>query len=290
MLMQPPFFFFIYISQPSILLEKDQYHSRTRQKFFLWLTEKWECKFFLFSNLFLTINFILIYFKVMGCCDEPFLGWGYLCDFPSYAWCFWDSRYFWILCWIECMCVGYDIFLDAWYGIHFRIFFSLFFYSPLLPFFFIKKETKQRTLEELDYVFAVPTSTHVSYQVKTFLPYWIQRYIFFQNVELKPLYNFEEIISITICEKVTQVGHWYKEGRERKKRLGKGAFSFFFFFLFFFDLLFCFSSLCESFTCTFSLFEFFFWRRFWMMMILLIIFQVNDLYVFLLFFSSWLIW
>ena len=67
------------------------------------------------------------------------------------------------------------------------------------------KETKQRTLEELDYVFAVPTSRHVSYQAKTFLPYWIQRYVFFRNVELKPLYNFDEVESITVFE--NGVGH-----------------------------------------------------------------------------------
>ena len=66
---------------------------------------------------------------------------------------------------------------------------------------FILKETKQRTLEELDYVFAVPTSRHVSYQAKTFLPYWIQRYVFFRDVELKPLYNFDEVESITVFEK-----------------------------------------------------------------------------------------
>ena len=68
-------------------------------------------------------------------------------------------------------------------------------------FLFIKKETKQRTLEELDYVFAVPTSRHISYQAKTFLPYWIKRYIFFRKVELEPLYNFDEVESITVFEK-----------------------------------------------------------------------------------------
>ncbi|KAF8970958.1 sugar transporter [Flammula alnicola] len=40
-----------------------------------------------------------------------------------------------------------------------------------LMIFLFMPETKQRTLEELDYVFAVPTSKHVSYQVKEFLPY-----------------------------------------------------------------------------------------------------------------------
>ncbi|KAG6880513.1 hypothetical protein C0993_006103 [Termitomyces sp. T159_Od127] len=66
-------------------------------------------------------------------------------------------------------------------------------------------ETKQRTLEELDYVFAVPTSRHISYQAKTFLPYWIRRYIFFRKTELVPLYNFDEVESVTVFEK--GVGH-----------------------------------------------------------------------------------
>ncbi|GLB43018.1 putative major facilitator superfamily, sugar transporter (TC 2.A.1.1) family protein [Lyophyllum shimeji] len=71
--------------------------------------------------------------------------------------------------------------------------------------FFFMPETKQRTLEELDYVFAVPTSRHASYQLNTFLPYWIKRYVLFQKVELEPLYNFDEVESITVFEK--GVGH-----------------------------------------------------------------------------------
>jgi hypothetical protein len=31
-------------------------------------------------------------------------------------------------------------------------------------------ETKQRTLEELDYIFAVPTRIHMNYQLKKALP------------------------------------------------------------------------------------------------------------------------
>ncbi|KAK2784439.1 hypothetical protein FQN52_009020 [Onygenales sp. PD_12] len=54
-------------------------------------------------------------------------------------------------------------------------------------------ETKQRTLEELDYIFAVPTRRHMSYQVFTALPYWFKRYILRMNVKLEPLYHFEKI-------------------------------------------------------------------------------------------------
>ncbi|KJA22446.1 hypothetical protein HYPSUDRAFT_67116 [Hypholoma sublateritium FD-334 SS-4] len=68
--------------------------------------------------------------------------------------------------------------------------------------FFLLPETKQRTLEELDYVFAVPTSKHISYQAKVFLPYFIKKWIFFRRfTTLKPLYNFEEVDSVTVFEK-----------------------------------------------------------------------------------------
>ena len=68
-------------------------------------------------------------------------------------------------------------------------------------------ETKQRTLEELDYVcnpfleftdantgqvFAVPSRTFMRYQVGTWLPWWFKRFIFRQKVHLKPLYHFDK--------------------------------------------------------------------------------------------------
>ncbi|KAK5079071.1 hypothetical protein LTS08_003778 [Lithohypha guttulata] len=54
-------------------------------------------------------------------------------------------------------------------------------------------ETKQRTLEELDYIFAVPTRRFMSYQTGTWLPWFIKRYVFFnKNAQLKPLYQLDE--------------------------------------------------------------------------------------------------
>lgn len=43
--------------------------------------------------------------------------------------------------------------------------------------FLFMPETKQRTLEELDYIFAVPTSKHMSYQTGTWLPWFVKRHI-----------------------------------------------------------------------------------------------------------------
>lgn len=53
-------------------------------------------------------------------------------------------------------------------------------------------ETKQRTLEELDYVFAVPTRKHMHYQMTKALPWWVRRYIFMKKgPPLEPLYHFD---------------------------------------------------------------------------------------------------
>lgn len=38
-------------------------------------------------------------------------------------------------------------------------------------------ETKQKSLEELDHVFAVGNRRHASYQIKEVLPWWFKRYI-----------------------------------------------------------------------------------------------------------------
>ncbi|KAF7883208.1 uncharacterized protein EAF02_005128 [Botrytis sinoallii] len=69
-------------------------------------------------------------------------------------------------------------------GLNVLAFFMIFLFVP---------ETKQRTLEELDYIFAIPTRTFMKYQITKTLPYWIQRYVFFnKNAVLEPLYRFDE--------------------------------------------------------------------------------------------------
>jgi hypothetical protein len=68
--------------------------------------------------------------------------------------------------------------------------------------FFFVPETKQRTLEELDYVFGVPVGKHASYQLNKSLPFFIKRYILRRkDATLEPLYNFDEVVSITVYEK-----------------------------------------------------------------------------------------
>ncbi|KAK4989734.1 hypothetical protein LTR66_000504 [Elasticomyces elasticus] len=58
--------------------------------------------------------------------------------------------------------------------------------------FLFVPETKQRTLEELDYIFAIPTRRFVSHQCGTVLPWWFQRYVLRRNVgECPALWSFD---------------------------------------------------------------------------------------------------
>ncbi|KAJ5674168.1 Major facilitator superfamily domain general substrate transporter [Penicillium macrosclerotiorum] len=65
--------------------------------------------------------------------------------------------------------------------------------TALVMIFLWVPETKQRTLEELDYIFAVPTRVHMHYQIFKALPYWFKRYIFRMKVELEPLYKLDHL-------------------------------------------------------------------------------------------------
>jgi len=48
------------------------------------------------------------------------------------------------------------------------------------------RETKQLTLEEIDQVFSIPTKQFISYESKVWLPYFIKRHIFRQNIVKPP--------------------------------------------------------------------------------------------------------
>ena len=64
----------------------------------------------------------------------------------------------------------------------------------LIAFFMILAwlpETKQRSLEELDYVFAVPTRTHMRYQLGQVVPYWFKTTVLRRKGLTSPvLYKF----------------------------------------------------------------------------------------------------
>ena len=52
--------------------------------------------------------------------------------------------------------------------------------------FLFLPETKQRSLEELDYVFGVSTRAHAKYQVTKVLPWWIRRYVLWRKDAVCP--------------------------------------------------------------------------------------------------------
>lgn len=65
------------------------------------------------------------------------------------------------------------------------------FVALILIFLFVP-ETKQRTLEELDYVFSFRTRTHMRYQSTQVLPWWFKKWILFRKQPDCPsLYNFD---------------------------------------------------------------------------------------------------
>lgn len=53
------------------------------------------------------------------------------------------------------------------------------------------RETKGKTLEELDQVFAVPARTHAAYGLRQ-IPYGIRKFILRQNVQAEELYTLED--------------------------------------------------------------------------------------------------
>jgi len=64
-------------------------------------------------------------------------------------------------------------------GLNVVAFFLILFFLP---------ETKQRTLEELDYVFGVTTRRHASFQAKEQIPWWFRRWILMKKGEPEPQY------------------------------------------------------------------------------------------------------
>ncbi|OCK80664.1 MFS transporter [Lepidopterella palustris CBS 459.81] len=91
--------------------------------------------------------------------------------------------------------------------------------------FLFVPETKQRTLEELDYIFAIPTRRFMSHQCGTVLPWWFKRYVLRRNTGPCPaLWSFEGHVEgekeyVEAIRRSSVAG-----GSERKKSIfGKSA-------------------------------------------------------------------
>lgn len=52
----------------------------------------------------------------------------------------------------------------------------------------------RRTLEELDYIFGVPTRKFIAYNFRVALPWWWKRWVLFdKRAKLAPLYTFDGV-------------------------------------------------------------------------------------------------
>lgn len=85
-------------------------------------------------------------------------------------------------------------------------------------------ETKQRTLEELDYVFAVPSTVFIKYQFTKALPWWFKRWVLFQkNALLEPLYHFDSPPVAASSEPARSSSGDKKQSNEEATAISTGA-------------------------------------------------------------------
>jgi len=91
--------------------------------------------------------------------------------------------------------------------------FSFFAVFNIVGFFlvlFFVPETKEKTLEELDQVFGVPTHIHAAWGFRQ-LFYFFRRYILRQNVEPEELYKREEVTEETSYDQSAGAEAGYNE-------------------------------------------------------------------------------
>lgn len=74
--------------------------------------------------------------------------------------------------------------------------------ASFVKIFLFVRETKQKTLEELDGVFAVPTGMYIKYQVTEVLPWWFKRWVLWRrSAELRPLVQEGEGLQLVPIQK-----------------------------------------------------------------------------------------
>ncbi|KAG1744559.1 uncharacterized protein EDB91DRAFT_1123024 [Suillus paluster] len=76
------------------------------------------------------------------------------------------------------------------------------------------RETKGRTLEELDQIFAVPLSTHAAYGLRQ-IPYGFKKFVLFQNPTPEQLYQFESESEVSSTDGDEKARREVKEDVER---------------------------------------------------------------------------
>ena len=110
------------------------------------------------------------------------------------------------LFWAAVLSISFPRILQVFHPVGAFCFYAGLNLTALVLIFLFVPETKQRTLEELDYVFAVPTRVHSKYQLTKALPWWIKRYIFWnKTAKLEPLYHFDGAVAAD--QKIAVVAH-----------------------------------------------------------------------------------
>lgn len=100
------------------------------------------------------------------------------------------------LFWASVLSISFPRLLRAFHPVGAFAFYAGLNVTAFVLIFLFVPETKQRTLEELDYVFAVPTRTHARYQLTKALPWWFKRYVLFRkSAKLQPLYRFDDAVA-----------------------------------------------------------------------------------------------
>jgi sugar porter (SP) family MFS transporter len=96
------------------------------------------------------------------------------------------------LFWAAVLSITFPLMLAKFGVLGSFLFYSGFNVLALIMIFLWLPETKQRTLEELDYIFAVPTRVFMKYQVTKALPWWFKRWVLMRkDVLLEPLYQLD---------------------------------------------------------------------------------------------------
>lgn len=100
------------------------------------------------------------------------------------------------LFWAAVLSISFPALLNTFHPVGAFAFYAGLNLTAFCLIFVFVPETKQRTLEELDYVFAVPTRTHAKYQLTVALPWWFKRYVLMRKgAAMKPLYHFEGAVA-----------------------------------------------------------------------------------------------
>jgi sugar porter (SP) family MFS transporter len=103
--------------------------------------------------------------------------------------------------WAAVVSITFPLMLARMGSLGVFMFYAGFNLVALVLIFLFLPETKQRTLEELDYIFAVPVQVFAKYQVAHTLPFWCKRWVLMdKTATLAPLYQLDSGVPLDDVE------------------------------------------------------------------------------------------